>query len=91
MSFRERVKRTLTFSYPDRPPRDLWILPIASERYQKQIDAILKEFPLDIRFATGLSTAGDPAQEQRWKVGNFTDEWGCTFKNVTSNYALKSR
>lgn len=82
MTPRERVKRTLTFDYPDRPPWDLWILPIASEKYQKQIDAILKKFPLDIEFATGLASAGDPIQKKRWAIGSFTDEWGCTFENV---------
>lgn len=82
MTSRERVKRTLTFNYPDRPPRDLWILPIALKKYKSQVDAILEKFPLDIEFAKGLATAGDPTQEERWKVGSFTDEWGCVFKNV---------
>jgi len=82
MSPRERVKRALTFNYPDRPPRDLWILPIASNRYQKEIDAILERFPLDIQFATGSATAGDPIQKQRWEVGKFKDEWGCVFENI---------
>jgi len=82
MTARERVKRALSFDHPDRPPRDLWILPIASEKYQKQIDAILKKFSLDIEFATGLASAGDPTQKKRWAIGSFTDEWGCTFTNV---------
>lgn len=30
MNSKERVKKALEFEYPDRVPRDIWVLPIAT-------------------------------------------------------------
>jgi len=82
MNARERVKRALTFSYPDRVARDLWTLPLALNEYQKEVDAILKRFPIDIEraeYSPPLEnyTKGDP-----YEVGVYIDEWGCVFRNI---------
>jgi len=82
MDARERVKRALTFGEPDRVPRDLWTLPIALNKYQREVDVILKRFPLDIEKAEYSSplegyTRGDPCE-----IGVYIDEWGCVFKNI---------
>ena len=82
MTSRERVKRTLTFRCPDRVPRDLWKLPIALNKYEKEIEAILERFPPDIghpEYTPPLKnyTKGDP-----YEIGTYTDEWGCIFRNA---------
>jgi len=83
MTSRERVRRTLSFDYPDRVPRDLWILPIASNKYPKEIKTILKKFPLDIGWPKL-----DPSFEKkytkgdRFEIGTYVDEWGCVFQNI---------
>lgn len=38
MTGRERVKATLTFKKPDRPPRDLWTLPYVLLFRQDELD-----------------------------------------------------
>jgi len=85
MTSRERVKKTLTFGCPDRVPRDLWILPIGLSKYEKEINTILENFPMDIEMSMWpkltdsrkLILEGGPCA-----VGSYVDEWGCTFKNV---------
>jgi uroporphyrinogen decarboxylase len=79
---RELVLQTLNFEGPARAPRDLWLLPWASKRYPEELKRIQQEFPADIGFAPGYPveaprTKGDPTA-----VGEFTDEWGCTFANL---------
>lgn len=85
MSPRQRMKKTLTFDYPDRVPRDLWILPIALNKYEKETRTILERFPSDIEnigeynsyFSPSKYTKGDP-----YEIGTYTDAWGCVFKNI---------
>jgi len=86
LTSRERVRKALTFDYPDRVPRDLWILPVASRRYGKEIREIIKRFPSDIEGIRGYTpyfstiegyTKGDP-----YEVGIYIDPWGCAFKNI---------
>lgn len=89
MTSRERMRRALTFDYPDRVPRDLWVLPIASNRYEREINTILEKFPLDLeppwpewRPALDLSLRKKYYKGDRYKIGTFVDEWGCTFENI---------
>lgn len=88
MISRERMRRALTFDYPDRIPRDLWVLPIASNKYEKKINAILEKFPLDLQWAWPEPRPElDPSLKKhfkgdRYKIGTFVDEWGCTFQNI---------
>ena len=79
MTSRERVKRTLTFTHPDRVPRDLWTLPIALNKYKKEINAILERFPIDI----GGAEYNPPYPiGDIYEIGTYIDEWGCVFKNI---------
>lgn len=76
MTGRERVKAALTFSNPDRPPRDLWALPYISLFRQAELDQFLAEFSLDmggIQLSPG-SSGGD--YERYGQAGAYTDEWG---------------
>ncbi len=83
MSPRERVRRVLSFGYPDRVPRDLWTLPIALNKYEKEVKAILEMFPLDIRGAEygpllkGYTKGGSP-----YEIGTYVDEWRCVFESI---------
>jgi uroporphyrinogen decarboxylase len=84
MTSRQRVQRCLEFAGPDRVPRDLWLLPIATlEHGPAAIAALQTRWPGDFagpgvvnREVLAL-TEGDP-----YAVGQYRDEWGCVFENV---------
>lgn len=79
---RELVYQTLNFQNPARAPRDLWVLPWASWTYPAEYKQLLDDFPSDIGGPDGHErekpiTRGDP-----YVIGEYTDEWGCTFVNI---------
>lgn len=76
MKSRERVRRTLTFENPDRPPRELWALPGVVRNRAEEHQALLARYPGDfvgrcVRYAPSERAAGDPGSGQP-----YTDEWG---------------
>ncbi len=82
MTSRERVRRCLTFQTPDRPPRQLWVLPIAIQRYADEHQAITERWPGDFG-----SPEWDPPPSERRRgdqhaVGTYVDDWGCEFENI---------
>lgn len=83
MKSRERVLRCLNFDRPDRPARDLWMLPAARITHgNAAIDDFRKRWPVDIVQCTvgrprSRLAAGDP-----YVAGTATDEWGCVFENI---------
>jgi uroporphyrinogen decarboxylase len=79
---RELVYQTLSFDNPARAPRDLWALPLAMWNYPNEYDALLRDYPSDLASPNGFereqpTTKGDP-----YVIGEYTDEWGCTFVNI---------
>lgn len=83
MTSRERVTRCLEFDNPDRPPRDLWVLPIAEIQHGADaINAFREKWPTDFR-QTPSFRANPPklAYGEAMKVGESRDEWGCVFVN----------
>ena len=82
MTSRERVRRAVTFEHPDRVPRDLWTLPWATDRYPEEIDALEQEYPRDIGSAPGMNSPSPRVRGETYAAGTYTDEWGCTFRNV---------
>ena len=82
ISSREMVHRTLDFDDPPRAPRDLWVLPIAAEQYKDEIAKIEREFPSDIISIRGHERTIAPTQGEPFAIGEYTDEWGCTFVNI---------
>jgi uroporphyrinogen decarboxylase len=73
---RERVKATLTFSTPDRPPRDLWALPYVSLYRKSELDTLLEKYPVDIG-GPQISPGSDEQDLARVRTaGSYTDEWG---------------
>lgn len=76
MTSRERVLATLNFTCPDRPPRDLWVLPYNSLFRKDQLDAILDRYPLDFD-RPELSPGSDDLDLQKFaRAGTYVDEWG---------------
>ncbi|MFP4499801.1 MAG: hypothetical protein ACLFTT_02270 [Candidatus Hydrogenedentota bacterium] len=76
MTPRERVIRTLEFDTPDRPPRDLWVLPGVLMNQRNAYEQMLTRFPLDFakpahRYGPAKRARGTPAV-----VGACTDAWG---------------
>lgn len=80
---RRRVLRCLNFDRPDRPARDLWVLPAARlSQGDAAIAAFQRRWQTDFVQCTvgrpkALRTSGDP-----YVPGLATDEWGCVFENV---------
>lgn len=84
MNSRERVKRAVEFDRPDRVPRHLWTLPIATlTNGAEAMKALKARWPMDI---AGIPVSnpqvealqrGDP-----YVIGQYRDEWGCTFESI---------
>lgn len=80
MTSRERVLRALTFTCPDRAPRDLWMLGTVPVRYGRELAVMQNRFPNDfvyapVRYGPNLRTVGRPGT-----LDGHTDEWGCRFE-----------
>ncbi|NLE44859.1 MAG: methyltransferase [Chloroflexi bacterium] len=81
MDSRELVQRALEFAQPARIPRQLWLLPWATEHYPNMVEMLDQRYPNDIVtspafLAAEPRTVGDPYQP-----GMYVDEWGCAFEN----------
>lgn len=73
---RERVTAALTFSRPDRAPRDLWALPYISLFRKAELEDLLAEFPSDIG-GIQLSPGQSNEDAARYgQAGSYLDEWG---------------
>lgn len=75
MTGRERVQAALTFSKPDRPPRDLWALPYVSLFRKDELDAVLEAYPMDIQASQRSPGQADTSLVTA-QVGSYVDEWG---------------
>lgn len=79
LTSRERVIRTLRFEGVDRPARDVWLLPAAFFGREKELQAILDQYPSDF----GPSGYKDPADESPlYEPGEWTDHWGSRWVNI---------
>ncbi|MCX7031267.1 MAG: hypothetical protein NTU62_14270 [Spirochaetes bacterium] len=72
--------RTLTFTRPDRVPRDLWSLPGVGMFRAAELERMRTRYPSDfggpgLGYGRGLAASGDA-----YHRGSYTDEWGCTFE-----------
>ncbi len=75
MTGRERVKAALTFNHPDRAPRNIWALPYISLFRQDELDALEREFPMDIG-SPEVTPGWSSSNEELARAGQYTDEWG---------------
>jgi hypothetical protein len=79
---REIVQRSLRFEYPERVPRDLWLLPWAVDRFPETVDYLRTRFPSDFDRPAGVYQTSTIANGNPYDVGTYIDEWGCVFENV---------
>jgi uroporphyrinogen decarboxylase len=79
---RKMVQDTLEFRSPPRVPRDLWVLPWAQQRFPAELADIRQRYPADIAGAPAIYPAPLTTQGDPYAVGEYTDEWGCTFTNL---------
>lgn len=83
MNARKLMLETLEMGNHDRVPNDLWTLPWATKRYQKEIDAICRDFHMDYSGTPsfcreiGIAHGDDPCVP-----GVYVDDWGCEFINI---------
>jgi hypothetical protein len=73
---RERVTAALTFSNPDRAPRDIWALPAITRNRKSEYEAFLRKYPMDFAGAPGTPGACSNAPADPSGVGAYTDDWG---------------
>jgi hypothetical protein len=76
MTGRERVRAALTFSKPDRPPRDLWALPGVVHGRKGEYEDFLRAFPMDIANAIALYPPSERGIPPFPQPGAYTDIWG---------------
>jgi len=89
MTSRERVIKALEFKEPDRPPRDLWTLPVVERFRKEEKEELIKKFPMDIdcpKFKPGISEVQKKSHLNRCTTYGYVgypkkgcyyiDEWG---------------
>jgi hypothetical protein len=81
-SSREIVTRGLKFEYPERMPRDIWLLPWASAHYKQAVEEIKRRFPSDFCSAENVYRPSPRAKGDEYEVGTYIDRWGCSFTNI---------
>lgn len=82
MTSREIVQRALNFERPERVPRDLWTLPIATKAHPGAVEAILEDFPDDFGGPEYHPPKSDRAQGNGCGIGTSVDAWGCVVVNL---------
>ena len=80
LTSRERVIRTLRQQPVDRVPRHVWALPGVSMYRKQELAELLRLYPGDFagpdyHYGSGRRCRGNP-----YEVGEYTDDWGCTWK-----------
>ncbi|MDZ7338356.1 MAG: methyltransferase [candidate division KSB1 bacterium] len=79
---REIVRKAITFRYPERIPRDLWVLPWAVEHYPDAVAEVQRRYPSDFAGAPDVYRPSPRVKGAMYAKGTFTDEWGCRFVNI---------
>lgn len=88
MTSKQLVTDTLEFCHTGRVPRQMWILNWAKLNYPQQLAAISRAFPDDIVSPPVLCKETSSIKRgNKFAVGTYTDEWGCTFQNVQDGIA----
>jgi len=80
MTGRERVKATLTFSSPDRAPRDLWALPYVKMFRKDELEALIRDYPMDIQRSQLTPDSEVAFVTKTSKTGFYTDDWGSVWQ-----------
>ncbi len=79
---RELVRRALTFTWPERLPVNLWMLPWVDLHLPQLKVELNRRWPGDF---SGVPSPYRPSARTRGRqhdVGLYVDEWGCEFTNL---------
>jgi uroporphyrinogen decarboxylase len=79
---REIVRRCLKFETPERLPRELWALPWAWENLKSFIEEANRRFPGDMGGPANVYRPSAKVKGDQYGIGNYTDEWGCTWTGI---------
>ena len=82
MTRRILVEKTLKFESPKRIPRQIWILPWARKQHPEYVKRLQERFPDDIVQAPICYKEPPEVSGDKYTPGNYTDEWGCVFRNL---------
>ena len=82
MTSRELVYQTLAFENAGRAPRQVWLLPWASQNHPAETAYLAQEYENDIVTANGHWAAFPPTVGDPYEPGEARDEWGCHFVNI---------
>lgn len=82
MTSRERVIAAIEFTGPDRVPQMAWSLP-ASYAVHPGLPELYRRFPSDFAGQDGTAPAALPKE---YRVGQWTDEWHCTWRVLRDGY-----
>ena len=80
MTSRDRVIRTLNHEPVDRAPRDLWTVPGIEMSRGDELADIKLRFPGDVERPDFKYPRGDRSSGRPFRVGEYTDAWGCTWR-----------
>jgi len=80
MTSRDRVIRTLNHQPVDRVPRDLWTVPGIEMSRADELAEINLRFPGDFEKPDFKYPRGNRSSGKPFKVGEYTDAWGCTWR-----------
>ena len=81
MTSRELVTRCLRFEYPERVPRDMWMLPWAELHYPEAVADLKRRFPSDFAGPANVYRPSARTKGDAYTIGAYTDDWGCVFTN----------
>ncbi len=79
---REIFTRCLKFQYPERIPRDLWLLPWAEMQFPDKVQELKRRFPPDIVDAPSVYCPSPRVRGDAYEPGSYVDEWGSVFTNI---------
>ncbi|MBQ7337172.1 MAG: methyltransferase [Clostridia bacterium] len=83
MTSRELVLATLEHrNFTDRVPRQLWSLPVATDRYPAETAKLIADFPADIINIGAPLSEPTIMKGNPYAIGEYTDEFGCVFTNI---------
>ena len=79
---RELVTRSINFETPERIPRDIWLLPWAYSNHPRTVKTLNELYPSDFITSQYFYPPSPVVKGDEYKIGEYTDEWGCTFNNI---------
>lgn len=88
MTSKQLVADTLEFQHSGRIPRQMWVLNWAKLNYPDRLKNIYRKFPDDIISPPIICREQSKIKRgDKFAIGTYTDEWGCTFSNVQAGIA----